>query len=210
MWYGNRMAPHPPLRLSRSERQERIERAALRLFARQGFAATTVEDVVQAAGLTKPMLYRHFESKQELCVALLERARAELIAAPMAHFAPGSEDRSTLVSEMIDAWLGHIEADPDAARLLFTPITGDPEVERVQRELHALQIATQIALLREFVPGLRDVDAEPVGELLRASLAAVALWWLDRPEVPREVPAGTLARSIEGIYAAFSSPGRRQ
>jgi AcrR family transcriptional regulator len=184
----------------------RIERAATRLFAQRGFAATTVDDIVQAAGVTKPMLYRHFESKQELCVALLVHHRAELIAAPLAHFLPGAEDRATQVASMIDAWLGYIEQHPDATRLLFTPISGDPEVERVQRELHARQSATQTALLREFVPGLPEAEAEPLGELMRASLAAMALWWLDRPELPREVPARALVRSILGIHAALERP----
>ena len=190
-------------RLTASERRTRIEQAATRLFAQRGFAATTVEDIVQAAGVTKPMLYRHFESKQELCVALLERHRAELIAAPLAHFVPGHEDREIQLTVMIDAWLGYIEQHPDAARLLFTPISGDPEVERVQRELHARQSATQTALLREFVPGLREADAEPLGEVTRAILAAMALWWLDRPELPREVPARALLRSIQGLHAAL-------
>jgi hypothetical protein len=107
---------------------------------------------------------------------------------------------------MIDAWLGYIEQHPDATRLLFTPISGDPEVERVQRELHARQSATQTALLREFVPGLPEAEAEPLGELMRASLAAMALWWLDRPELPREVPARALVRSILGIHAALERP----
>src|SRR3954453_3268054 len=161
-------APADAGRLTRSERQQLIEQAATRLFAERGFAATTVDDIVQAAGVTKPMLYRHFESKQELCVALLERARADLIAAPLAQFPPGVGDPRSQVPAMLDAWLGHIEQHPDAARLLFTPINGDPEVERVQRELHALQSATQLALLREFVPGLEEVEAELVGEVMRS------------------------------------------
>jgi AcrR family transcriptional regulator len=157
-----------------------------------------VEDIVQAAGVTKPMLYRHFESKQELCVALLERYRAELIAAPLAQFTPGAGNTQAQLASMIDAWLRYIERHPDATRLLFTPITGDPEVERVQQELYARQRATQIALLQEFVPGLDEAEAEPLGEALRAGLAAVALWWLDHPETPREVPARALLRLHPG------------
>jgi AcrR family transcriptional regulator len=188
----------PTARPSRSERREAIERAATRLFAQRGYAATTVDDIVKAAGLTKPMLYRHFESKQELCIALLERYRDELIAAPLAHFSPSREDRSAHVAEMLDAWLGYIEQHPDAARLLFVPISGDSEVERVQQELHARQRDTQIALLREFVPNLDDPAVEPVGEALRAGLGAVALWWVAHPDRPRQVPARALQWLCEG------------
>lgn len=190
---------HARSRLTPAERLSLIELAATRLFAERGFAATTVEDIVQAAGVTKPMLYRHFESKQELGVALLQRARDELIAAPLARFTSVTKDRQPQLVAMLDAWLGYIEAHRAAARLLFTPITGDPEVERVQHQLHGRQRDTQIALLREFVPRAGDIDVEPLGEALRAGLAAVALWWLDHPEVPREVPATALLRLAEGV-----------
>ena len=45
----------------------------------------------------------------------------------------------TQLPSMIEAWLGYIEQHPDAARLLFTPVSGDPEVEGVQRELYVRQ-----------------------------------------------------------------------
>lgn len=195
--------PEVSARLTASERRSLIEQAATRLFAQRGFAATTVEDIVLAAGVTKPMLYRHFESKQELCVALLERSRDELVAVPLNRFTPRAADRRTQLTLMIGAWLEHIEQQPDAARLLLTPISGDPEVERVQQDLRARQSATQISLLREFVPGVRDADAEPLGEVIRAGFAAVALWWLDHSEFPREVPARALLRLAEGILGTL-------
>jgi AcrR family transcriptional regulator len=199
------MTSRPTTRPSRSDRREAIEREATRLFAQRGYAATTVDDIVTAAGLTKPMLYRHFESKQELCIALLERYRDELIAAPLAHFSAAREDRSAQIAEMLDAWLGYIEQHPDGARLLFVPISGDSEVERVQQEMHARQRDTQMALLREFVPGHEEDTAEPVGEALRAALGAVALWWLAHPDHPREVPARALQRVCEGTMEALES-----
>jgi AcrR family transcriptional regulator len=191
--------PSPSRHLSAPERLARIEEAATRLFAERGYSATTVEDIARAAGVTKPMLYRHFESKQELCVALLTRTRDDLIAAPLARFAPATRNRRLDLASMLDAWLGYIDQHRMGARLLFAPITGDPEVERVQRELHGRQRDTQIALLREFVPRARDVDLEPLGEAMRAALAAVALWWLDHPEAPREVPAAALLRLAAGV-----------
>jgi AcrR family transcriptional regulator len=193
------MASAPPPRLTGSERRRRIEDAATELFARRGYAATTVQDIVGAAGVTKPMLYRHYESKQELCIALLERHRDELVAAPLAVFDPDASDRRSQLGPMIEAWLEHARRHPAAIRLLFIPITGDPEVERTQRELHARQRATQVALLREFAPRLDEAEAEPMGEIVRAGLAAVALWWLEHSEVPREVLVQVLVRLVEGL-----------
>lgn len=189
-------------RLAASERRRLIERAATALFARRGYAATTVEDIVAAAGVTKPMLYRHFESKRELCIAVLERYRDELIAAPLARFDPVAGDRRAQLVPMLEAWLQHAFEHPDATRLLFTPITGDPEVERVQRELHARQRATQTALLREFASGVDQLEVEPTAELMRVSLAAAALWWIEHPDTPREPLVRVLARVVEGLIGS--------
>lgn len=191
-------------RLRASERRRLIERAATELFARHGYAVTTVEDIVAAAGVTKPMLYRHFESKRELCIAVLERYRDELVAAPLARFDPAAGDRGAQLVSMVEAWLEHAFEHPDATRLLFTPITGDPEVERVQRELHARQRATQTALLREFASGVDELEADPMGELMRVSLATAALWWIEHPDIPREPLVRVLVRMVEGLIGSMT------
>jgi AcrR family transcriptional regulator len=199
----------PPAALNRltpSERRRRIEEAATHLFADRGFAATTVDEIVAAAGVTKPMLYRHWESKQELCVALLERYREELIAAPLSQFTPERPDPRARLGPMIHAWLEYIEGHRDAARLLFTPIRGDDGVEAVQHELHRRQRDTQVALLREFAPTASDEDVEPLGEVLRAGFAAVAVWWLDHPDAARDVPATALLRLTEGLLLTLGAP----
>jgi AcrR family transcriptional regulator len=195
------MSSQSKQRMPAAERQRRIEEAAIRLFAERGPDVTTVEDIVRAAGVTKPMLYRHFESKQELCIALLERIRDELIGAPLARYAPGADDPSEQRARMLDAWFGYVEDHPEAARFFLTPITGDSELAAVQRELFGRQRATQRAMLREFAPELGDAEAEPLAEALRASLNAVALWWLDHPDVPRPVPLAVLRRLAEGVAA---------
>jgi AcrR family transcriptional regulator len=191
-------------RLSAARRRSEIEAAATTLLARKGVGATTMADIATAAGVTKPIIYRHFDSKQELCVALLERYRDELVAVPLAEFRPGADEESReQIERMLDAWLGWIEAHPDAAQLLFTPIPGESEEALVQRELFARQRGTQAAVVREFAPGLDDREAEPLGEAIRAALGGVALWWLERPDVPREVPAQALVRMVEGTIASL-------
>jgi AcrR family transcriptional regulator len=198
------MVPSTP-RLSRSARRAEIERAATRLFAERGYAATSVDHVAAAAGVSKPMLYRDFDSKRDLCVALLERYRDELVAAPLARFDPATSDWREQIAAMGDAWLGWVEENPDAARLLLAPIQGDPEVERAQRELHARQSQTQAALLRELAPHLDEAEAEPLGEALRASHVGVALWRLEHPDVPREVALRALLRVPEALLLSLGA-----
>src|SRR3954454_11733847 len=59
--------------LARPERQAAILRGAAAAFAQSGFAATSMEDVAAACGVTKLIVYRHFDSKEELYRTILER-----------------------------------------------------------------------------------------------------------------------------------------
>ena len=78
-----RIATRP---LPRAERRQVILTGAARAFAAGGFDATSMEDIAEAAGVTKLIVYRHFESKEELYRAILEevsgRLRAEVESMP--------------------------------------------------------------------------------------------------------------------------------
>ena len=56
------------MRLPAAERREQLLRTAVAVFADKGFTATSMNDVAEAAGVTKPVLYQHFSSKRELFV----------------------------------------------------------------------------------------------------------------------------------------------
>jgi AcrR family transcriptional regulator len=59
-------------RLSADARREQLLEVAIDAFAKSGYHSTSMNDVAAAAGVTKPVLYQHFDSKRALYVALLE------------------------------------------------------------------------------------------------------------------------------------------
>src|SRR6478672_4153811 len=63
-------------RLKAAQRRDQLIEVATRLFARTGYDATTTADIAKAAGVTEPILYRHFSSKQELFVAIVRDVSA--------------------------------------------------------------------------------------------------------------------------------------
>ncbi len=69
------------VRLSASDRRETLIDAATLTFSEKGYYATTMEEVAIAAGVTKPVIYQHFESKRDLYEAILKRVKADLVAA---------------------------------------------------------------------------------------------------------------------------------
>jgi AcrR family transcriptional regulator len=66
-------------RLPGPERRTQLLDVALDVFARQGFHGTSMNDVADAAGVTKPVLYQHWGSKRELYLAVLEEAGHRLV-----------------------------------------------------------------------------------------------------------------------------------
>ncbi|HVX23495.1 MAG TPA: TetR/AcrR family transcriptional regulator [Acidimicrobiales bacterium] len=71
----------PARRLTAGERRQQLFTVALRLFAERGYRATTMDDVAEAAGVTKPLLYQHFSSKRALYLELVDSVAQELLAA---------------------------------------------------------------------------------------------------------------------------------
>lgn len=189
-------------RLPAGERRASIEEAAARLFARHGYARTTVEQIVAAAGVSKPILYRHFESKRELYRRLLERRRDELAIAPIERLLEAEGPLEDRLAAMLDTWFEHVEQHPDSSRLLFEDITDDEELRALQHELRGRQRAADLALMRELGPPLSEQELEPLGEIIRSSLTGLALWRLDSPEVARATVVGAMMRMIGGMLAS--------
>lgn len=66
-------------RLPAAERREQLLDKAAELFAREGYAKATTAELAKSAGVTEPIIYRHFGSKRELFVALIERTGRQTI-----------------------------------------------------------------------------------------------------------------------------------
>lgn len=60
-------------RLPAAQRREQLLDVAETLFATQGYAGATTAQIAKTAGVTEPIIYRHFKSKRDLFVALIER-----------------------------------------------------------------------------------------------------------------------------------------
>ena len=98
--------------------RSRILLAATGLFAERGYAATTVREVVAAAGCTKPALYYYFDGKEELFLAAL-RAEAELIRDIMAAGQGGPGTVRERLRRGLDRFFDHVRGHPVPLRMLM-------------------------------------------------------------------------------------------
>jgi len=68
-------------RLTAEQRREQLFSVALELFAHRGYRATTMDDIAEAAGVTKPLVYQHFSSKRALYLELVDSIAQDLLVA---------------------------------------------------------------------------------------------------------------------------------
>ena len=192
-------SPTRQRRLPPQERRRVIEEAAAHEFAERGYEAARLDDIAAASGVTKPMLYRHFASKRALYTAVLSLHRDALAHAALTPFVTTEGPLKTRVVAMLDGWYRYVQEHPHVAPLLFQGVASDPEMKRFLSDLHAQQRAADIALFHEAGAELPDPLLEPLAEVVRSSLTGLALWWLERPDLPRQTLVNTMLRVIEAI-----------
>ena len=105
-------------RLTAPARREQILDVALEVFARSGFHGTSMNEVAEAAGVTKPVLYQHFDSKRELYRSLLDEVGNRMLASIAKGVAEATDGKSQ--TELgFRAYFGWVAGDRDAFVLLF-------------------------------------------------------------------------------------------
>ncbi len=183
-------------RIAGDRRRELIALAAGRLFAADGYAGTRMEDIAAAAEVTKPMVYRHFASKKELYLALLARHEDDLPTF-LADVDSAHASADTLVRQILERWLDYVRANGHAWAMLFRDHSGDDEIQAFRRRVSLTARDVLAAFIAERAGAqMPSEQVEPTAELLTSGLAGLALWWIDRPEVPRSVVVEAAARMV--------------
>lgn len=178
-------------RLPRPARREQILRAATEAFARSGFAATSLDDVAREAGVTRMVVYTHFESKTALYQAVLDRMRDKL------NTATGKPDYDEF---SIDRMLSVAAAEPAGFRLLFHHAAREPEF---RGEVDRLRAAGFQIARRYLAPSISDPQwADWVCHLVPTVVLEAVIAWLDAGQPDQAAAARRIRQVIEGIVAA--------
>ena len=122
-------------RLPADLRRQQLLDVALQLFARRGFNATTMDDIAEAAGVTKPLLYQHFDSKRALYLELLGSVSDTMLEAIGKAVAAAGGPRQQ-VEGGFAAYFHLVVTHGDAFQLLFgSDVPNDPELSRAVRDV---------------------------------------------------------------------------
>ena len=173
--------PEIPARrlLRREERQASILHGAAAAFARSGFAATSMEDVAESCGVTKLIVYRHFDSKEELYRAILQRVfdrQAEELVGGLEHPSQSGLGARTLLT------VGR--EDPAAFTLLWRHAPREEQFAAYALELRALSVRA----VRDLMAIASDdaVFDEWTAQVVIGWLVESVLVWLEMGDAARD------------------------
>ena len=170
--------------------------AALELFAEQGFDQTSVEQIAQAAGVSRSTFFRQFGGKDDVVFTdhevLIDRLRAFL--------AQPHRDPWAAVCEASVLVYSHFAADPELARRRYAVVRGVPALR--DREIVTVFRYERLfdEYLRSSLPGLDPLDAVGFSALITAIHNHV-LRRLIRG--PRKVPASVLRSALDDARRRF-------
>ncbi|HKS44244.1 MAG TPA: TetR/AcrR family transcriptional regulator [Amycolatopsis sp.] len=194
-------------RKHRVTRRAEFVEAALRALDEHG-PDLGMEDVAAAAGVTKPVLYRHFEDKADLYLALGRRGTeilfSRLVPAINAELAPVPRIRMAL-----NAFFGVIEEYPNLYRLLARDtFAGKPAGTDVMAEDKEVIATALTALFGDYLRmfGVDSGAAEPWAYGIVGMVQNTGEWWLDRRSMSRDSVVEYLTQVI---WAAIDGLSRQ-
>jgi TetR/AcrR family transcriptional regulator len=194
--------------------RERLLRVAVDIFSRKGYAATSVGEIVAAAGVTKPVLYYHFESKEGLYLTLLEEALG--LIRPVVEASLRSDGRTAadrirrLCQAIVEHALEHLDIVRLTRGLHYAPPQGAPEFD-----IWEFPLTIKSALERLVEEGVRSQEfaAVPPAGLVWSILGLINVCVdsnLVGPKIaldPRGFSAA-LDLVLAGVMPARHMPGR--
>jgi AcrR family transcriptional regulator len=190
--------------------REAIIDAALDLFERKGYDATTVEDIAAAADVSPRTFFRYFESKLALIMARSGEKQADLGCALAER--PADEGLLEAVRHVMHQELGRMIADPLVVREFQVMLT-TPSLRTLAREHFHEEEADMVSAVAERL-GLPpdDLSAHVVASAIGAALwTAVNRWTAEGADVDRLLP--TIDRALtmlgEGLDAVPGASGKR-
>jgi AcrR family transcriptional regulator len=191
-------------RMPASDRRVLILEAARESFADGGYHQTSLDAVAERAGVSKALIYEHFDSKRELHAAMLEAHVTDLIAR-LNRALEDAEPGEARLRAGTEAFFAFLEERRGAASILLRN-TSDPDVAEWLTRLRE-QIAAQIVdLMTAEVEELVDADPamrvaiEMFAQQLIGGMQSLADWWGEHRDVPREqVVAAVMSLAWTGL-----------
>ena len=193
------MAKKRTKRMTAAERREQLVEVGRTIFAKQGYEATTVEEIARRARVSKPIVYEHFGGKEGLYAVVVDREMKSLLEGVTRSIGTGGPrerfERAAL------AFLTYVESNPAG----FTVLSRDAPAERAAGGLSSVLNELAARVTEIFAAEFRKLGYDPksapiYAHALVGMVTYVGQWWrkVRRPPV-REVARHLAALSWTGL-----------
>jgi AcrR family transcriptional regulator len=195
----------PPVkrRRNRAAREREILEAAERIFGERGYQGTSMDDVAAEVGVSKPLIYQYYGSKDGLFLACLARLRVQLLETVSDAVMAAAETEDALYEGFL-AWFRFLDEYPQAWSVLIDegmlnsgPAAG-PAAAAID-EVRAAFIELIGAMVRMNLPPGRSVDSdeiEIVAQSISGATERLAIW---RTRIPAPPSPDKVARTLQDL-----------
>jgi AcrR family transcriptional regulator len=186
----------------RAVREQLILDVAGQIFARSGFHAGSMDEIASGAGVSKPMLYAYFDSKEGLYMAYIDRTGRELLDRLLG--AAGTlQSPVERLRARITEFLAFVEEHRDGWTVLFREAaSSQPLADQVAALRGQITDTVRRMLDTAVSPPLKDPDADAIAHMIVGAGESLANWWLDRPEIGRDDAAERYVELVQAVVAA--------
>ncbi|MFL6122855.1 TetR/AcrR family transcriptional regulator [Actinophytocola sp.] len=183
-------------RMPRAERERQMVEVAEEIFADRGFLATSMDDVAERVGVSKPMIYEYFGSKEGLFVACIRAARAELLNVTLKSV-EGVSSAEEAIRRGLTAFFAFTDSHRRSWKLLQAEaaVAGPDamaEIEAVRQQ----QTAVNTTLFASFLLDLPHDELEAYAEMVVGACERLALWYVQRDDVSAPAAAELVMRLV--------------
>ena len=184
--------------------RERLLTAALALFNEKGYAATSVRELVQAAGVTKPVLYYYFGNKEGIYLELMDNSHStfESLAAKIGSLEGSAQERIVrFCSDLFDVSTQNLPLVRLIYAIYYGPPQGAPQFDLDAFFLRMVQLAQELVRAGVARGELRENSVEDAARAIVAILSSSINEQLCRnePRLDREGMLRILELLMQGI-----------
>jgi AcrR family transcriptional regulator len=186
-------------RLPRAVREQQMLDAAVKVFSRRGYHAAGVDEIAEAAGISKPMVYAYLGTKEELFIACLHREGVRLMEAIAAAAGEGLAPDEQLWRGL-RAFFGFVAGHRDGWTVLYRQARGQEPFAEVLAQLRARmsELVSGMLARASAVAGLeaRADEVATTGYALVGAAEALADWVVEHPDEEPDVTATRLMNVV--------------
>ena len=188
--------------MSRADRERQMLDVAEEVFGERGYQAASMDEIAERCGVSKPMLYEYFGSKDGLILACIGRFKAELFEVTQQAMAEAGTPEEIL-SQGMRAYFGFVDAHSRSfAMLLREPLAAPPSTARAIEATREQQSALIAGVLSAFAPCAPAATIDAFTQIIMGGCERLAQWAAQRPEVS----ADDAARHMTGFCWNGLSP----